>query len=114
VWVRDTFYFHVAPTSQTGRNLARNPAVVVHLPSGDDVVIIKGTVERVRNDILGPVLAAEVATASRKQYPEAFLCAETWHYQPHEGESFAVRPSIVYAWTNLAIDPTRWDWATGS
>lgn len=108
VWLHDTLYFHVAPSTRTGRNLAANPAVAIHLESGDDVVLIKGFVERVRNDTLGPALAAEIAAASRQKYPEVFIDAEPWHYQPHEGEAFAVRMTLAYAWTNLAVDPTRW------
>lgn len=33
--------------AEKGRNIARNPAILVHLESGDDVVILEGTAEQV-------------------------------------------------------------------
>jgi hypothetical protein len=47
VWLNDTFYFGTGTTSIKARNLAHNPAIVVHLESGDDVVILEGTAERI-------------------------------------------------------------------
>ena len=45
VWVDDTLYFSTGRTSRKARNLAANPAVVVHLESGDETVILEGAVE---------------------------------------------------------------------
>ena len=112
VWVEDTLYFHVAPTSRTGSNLAANPAVAIHLESGDDVVILKGYVELINNRLLGVERAARVAAASRQKYPEAFENAAPWEYDPDDGGAFAVRLTTVYAWTNLAVDPTRWEFTS--
>ncbi|HSN73709.1 MAG TPA: pyridoxamine 5'-phosphate oxidase family protein, partial [Anaerolineae bacterium] len=39
VWLDDVFYFGTVPGSVKARNLAANPALVVHLESGDEVVI---------------------------------------------------------------------------
>ncbi len=47
VWLADTFYFAVEPESQKSRNLRANPELVMHLESGDDVVILSGRAERV-------------------------------------------------------------------
>jgi len=47
VWVDGSLYFGTSSTSVKGRNLARSPRVVAHLESGDDVVILEGTVTRV-------------------------------------------------------------------
>ncbi len=46
VWLADTFYFAVDPESQKSRNLRANPELVMHLESGDDVVILSGRSER--------------------------------------------------------------------
>lgn len=46
LWHAGTFFFSTGADSRKGRNLAANPAVVVHLESGDDVVILEGRVER--------------------------------------------------------------------
>src|SRR5947209_8303850 len=47
LWMEEAFYFSTDPSSRKGRNLAARPDVVVHLESGDDVVIVEGTAERV-------------------------------------------------------------------
>src|SRR4051812_9693775 len=45
LWLDGRFYFSTDPASRKGRNLAANPALVVHLESGDDAVILEGTAE---------------------------------------------------------------------
>ena len=45
LWSERAFYFSTDPSSQKGRNLALNPAIVVHVESADEVVIIEGRAE---------------------------------------------------------------------
>lgn len=47
IWLDETFYFGTDRRSRKGRNLATNPGLVVHLESGDDVVILEGVAEEV-------------------------------------------------------------------
>lgn len=49
VWLDDAVVFSTDPKSRKAQNLAANPEVVVHLESGDDVVILEGAVEQVRD-----------------------------------------------------------------
>src|SRR5437660_10815397 len=42
-WLDDALYFGTSKTTRKARNLAHNPAVSVHLESGDDVIILEGT-----------------------------------------------------------------------
>jgi hypothetical protein len=42
LWHEDAFYFSSSPESRKARNLAANPAVTVHLESGDEVLIVEG------------------------------------------------------------------------
>jgi pyridoxine/pyridoxamine 5'-phosphate oxidase len=44
VWVDGAVYFGTNPNSRKGRNIARDPRIVVHLESGDEVVILHGEV----------------------------------------------------------------------
>lgn len=46
LWLADTVYFSTDPKSRKGRNVAANPAAVIHLESGDDTVIFEGEIER--------------------------------------------------------------------
>lgn len=45
--VDGTLYVEGGPGTRRGRNIAENPNVVVHLESGDDVVIVEGTAEQI-------------------------------------------------------------------
>ena len=58
LWTDGAFFFSTARGSRKGPNLAANPFAVVHLESGDEVVIFEGEVEEVtaRKDL--DVLAA--------------------------------------------------------
>ncbi|TMK28946.1 MAG: pyridoxamine 5'-phosphate oxidase [Actinobacteria bacterium] len=49
LWLDEALWFSTSPESQKGRNLARNPTVLVHLESGDDVVILEGEAEPSRD-----------------------------------------------------------------
>lgn len=45
VWVDNALYFGTAKSSVKGRNIQHRNQVVVHLESGDDTLIIEGTLE---------------------------------------------------------------------
>lgn len=52
-WVEDTLYFGGGPDTRRSRNLDANPNLVIHLESGDDVVIVEGSTKVVtRNGLL--------------------------------------------------------------
>lgn len=44
-WLDETFYFSTGRGSAKARNLAHRPELVVHLESGDEVVILEGSAE---------------------------------------------------------------------
>jgi len=52
VWLDETFWFATDRASQKGRNLTANPGLVLHLESGDDVVIVEGAAEEVSDTSL--------------------------------------------------------------
>lgn len=45
VWMDGALYFGVDAASRKGRHLIANPRVIVHLESGDEVVILEGRAE---------------------------------------------------------------------
>jgi PPOX class probable F420-dependent enzyme len=54
LWHEGAFYFSSAPDSRKAKNLAGNPAVTVHLESGDEVVVVEGTADYASDeDLLG-------------------------------------------------------------
>jgi PPOX class probable F420-dependent enzyme len=96
LWIDDAILFSTSPRSRKGRNLARDPRVVVHLESGDEVVIVEGEVERVR-------LSPAAADAYERKYA----------FRPDPGSPdglwYAVRPCVAYAWLerDYPRTPTR-------
>jgi PPOX class probable F420-dependent enzyme len=63
VWLDGALVFGTNPDSVKGRNIARDPRVVAHLESGDEVVILEGTItmlgDRKRLDELERVYGAK-------------------------------------------------------
>src|SRR3954447_25345384 len=45
IWLEGAIWFSTHPESLKGRNIARDPRIVVHLGSGDDVAIVEGVVQ---------------------------------------------------------------------
>jgi PPOX class probable F420-dependent enzyme len=86
VWLEDGLRFSTSAASRKGRNLARDPRVVVHLESGDEVVILEGEVEKTTLD-------DALADAYEAKY----------EYRPssgggEEGPWYVLRPRVAYAW----------------
>jgi PPOX class probable F420-dependent enzyme len=82
LWVDGAVVFSTSPDSRKGRNLDRDPRVVINLESGDDVVILEGEVEEtVLDDSLADLYEAK------------------YDYRPAgEGDWYSVRPRVAYAW----------------
>lgn len=100
VWVEGALYLDGIPTALWARNLARSPAVAVHLESGVDVVILDGTVEDVER-MADARLAARIVAAWDRKYGRL-------HPRPAEDGIFRVLPATVRAWSRFPHDATRW------
>ncbi len=105
-WVDMTFYTEGG--GRKVRNLRANPAVVVHLESGEDVVIVEGEateISRPDSAIFERIDAAYGAKYGDK--PSDNLPGPDDVPYP-EGGLFAVRPRIVFAWSRFPDDATRY------
>jgi len=90
-------YFGTNPESQKGRNLSRDPRVVVHLESGDEVVILYGVIAR--EDLPEPLVDAYDAK---------------YDYRPQHTQGwFVLRPQRAVAWVerDYPKTATRFDFA---
>ena len=100
VWHDEAFYFSTDPNSRKGRNLAANPELVVHLESGDEVVVFEGTAEEVTD----PAVFARFANAYQAKY----------QVRPEAGDAvqgfYRLRPKVVFAWReeDFTSSATRW------
>jgi nitroimidazol reductase NimA-like FMN-containing flavoprotein (pyridoxamine 5'-phosphate oxidase superfamily) len=101
-WLDGAFHFSTGNGTLKARNIARNPEVVIHLESGDDVVILEGMAERV--DLSDKVFARRVDALAKRKYkmPITGIPRSTM---------FRVRPRVALAWSekNFPKDATRWE-----
>lgn len=97
-------YFEGSPQTRRGRNIAANPAVVVHLESGSEVVIIEGEAHELVDpprSLTEPLAAAECEKYHSLGYEPA---PDTWD----EGGLYRVEMQRAFAWTKFPADTTRW------
>ena len=106
-WLDDVFYF--VGTGKKIRNLRANPQAVVHLESGDDVVLIEGRFEEIERpgQALLQLVDEEFIRKYKTYRPSEHLNDRTKSSFPPEG-LFAVYPQLVIAWSGMASDATRW------
>jgi flavin reductase (DIM6/NTAB) family NADH-FMN oxidoreductase RutF len=81
VWADGAVHFGTSPRSRKGRNIARDPRIVVHLESGDEVVILHGEVE-----------VAEVDDSILDAYEAKY------GHRPPGKSLFRLRPIRALAW----------------
>ncbi len=97
LWFDGVLWFSTDPTSQKGRNLARDPRSSFHLEHGDDVVILEGE-------------------ATRTEWSKAIVDAYEAKYGYRidtENENYALyvlHPRVANTWTEKAYpgSATRW------
>jgi hypothetical protein len=84
LWLDGAFVFGTNPLSPKARNIERDPRVVVHLESGDEVVMLHG-----RAEPLDAGLAPRVGEEYERKYAIALEPGEGW---------YALRPTYAHAW----------------
>jgi general stress protein 26 len=105
-WVDGRLYFDGAPQTRRGRNISQNPNVVVHLESGDQVVILEGRA-RILDGAPERALAEKVAEAYRAKYsdqgysptPEQWDGGGLFIFEPEKGMGWSEFPKNVTRWT---------------
>ena len=86
LWLAASVVFGTSRRSRKGQNLARDPRVVVHLESGDEVVTLEGTAEPISLD-------DRIADAYGAKYDYRPDPAD-----PDAGAWYRVRPASALAW----------------
>jgi len=100
-WLEGSLYFGTARSSRKARNLAKNPALSIHLESGDDVIILEG--QAVEVDLTDKPTLKKLDAASRAKYKMPIMMVP-------ESILYSVRPRMVLAWTekDFPTNATRW------
>jgi PPOX class probable F420-dependent enzyme len=111
VWgvvVDDCLYLYTERRSVKARNLARDPRAIVHLPDGEEVVIVHGRLE----DLGRPVGAGPVVEALAAKYDRP----EDRQYLPASDEDFdvlyALRPERALLWRLSDYEGSQERWST--
>jgi pyridoxamine 5'-phosphate oxidase-like protein len=109
VWgvvVGQTLYLYSERSTVKARNIAADPRVIVHLESGDDVLIVRGTAE----DLGRPAGLPEVVSALAAKY----TAPGDGQYLPHADPAFdvlyAIRPRSAMAWRLADYDGSQRRW----
>jgi general stress protein 26 len=97
VWLDGAFYFSTDPASRKGKNLKANPAISVHVESGDEPVIVEGRVEVVQVDKKLDAAYAAKYKMRLSGFPGAMVI-------------FRLRPKTVLAWRekDFGTSATKW------
>lgn len=105
VWVKGALYFGTGRSSVKGRNLAHSPHLVVHLESGDDVVILEGEIREVRDQVTFAALDMAYQAKYGMGIGEAGDEGAVW---------YVVRPRKAHAWleNDFPNTATRWQFRT--
>ncbi len=95
LWRDGSFVFSCSPTSRKARRLAEDPRIVVHLESGEEVVIVEGVADQVEP---APDLLADYAA----KYAPVEAIVGNW---------YVVRPRRAFAWQESTFpkSPTRFE-----
>ena len=109
VWLDDKFAFSTSPDSRKARNLRANPSVIVHLESGNAVVVIEGRATEVRDR--AELLA--FLDAYNPKYHGEFTADQM------AGGVFHVHPETAFAWLGgegeaFGGTATRWKFESRS
>jgi hypothetical protein len=105
VWLDGQLFFEGSPATRRARNLAVNPALVVHLESGDEVVILEGAAYPASPP--PRPLAERLAAAFAAKY----AASHGYRPQPDQwdaGGLWALRPRVAYGWSAFPQTVTRW------
>ena len=97
VWVNDTFFCGGGEQTRWQRNLMKNPRAVIHLESGDSVVILEGWMEKHTEENTDAALLAVIDDAYEAKYD-----------MRHGTPVWELHIERAFAWTNFVEDPTRW------
>lgn len=110
VWLDGALYFSTPPHSQKGRNLARNPEVVVHLESADEVTMFEG-VASIEDDPVRVKLVDQAFAAKYVVVPSG----DPYHLDMDQGcQVYRVLPRIAHSWVDIAGGESKSRWVFDS
>jgi len=105
----DVLYLYTERRTVKARNIAANPRVVVHLESGEDVLIVQGLAE----DIGAPPAVPHVVAALSAKYTRPADRPYLPDADPAFDVVYAIRPAAALAWELPDYERTQRRWRPG-
>jgi hypothetical protein len=102
VWLDDTWYYSGAAKTVHNRNVAKNPAAVMHVGDGIRAIIVEGEVSKA-----SPTLDVAQHLSDVNNVKYAHYGVDTTAETYMSGDYLALRARRVLAWTFLPEDATR-------
>jgi hypothetical protein len=100
LWLDDAVWVATSRELQKARNLAQNRALVVHLESGDETVILEGDAEEARG------------REALERLVEPYAAKYDHRMDPGDEEAawFVLRPRVAHTWRerDFPRSATRW------
>lgn len=102
----ETLYLYSERSTVKARNIAADPRVVVHLESGEDVMIVRGAAEDLGAPSLVPSVVAALAAKYTSPQDQQYLPGA----DPDFDVVYAIRPQSAMAWRldDYAGSQRRW------
>jgi PPOX class probable F420-dependent enzyme len=100
-WLDDRLWFSCGRETVKARNLARNPRVLAHLESGDEVVVVRGTTRLVTADEEPRIIAAMRGKYGDEATPNSFADLA--------GQGICIEPRSILSWSEFPTDATHWE-----
>jgi Pyridoxamine 5'-phosphate oxidase len=100
----DLFLETGSPQTVKNRNLRANRNVIVHLDGINDVIIVRGTAEKIPAD---PAFRRRLAAAMKAKYAGDYGDYEPEPDRWDQGSAWRITPESVLAWRDMP-SATRW------
>jgi hypothetical protein len=113
VWNDGALFFSSSTASVKGRNLAANPAISVHLESGDECVVLEGTVATPSASALARADDAYAAKYINPETHTGFRMSEGASEGAPPNGVYMLRPAVALGWTEQDYPRTATRWRFG-
>ena len=105
----DVFYIFSERSTVKARNIAADPRVIVHLESGEEVLIVRG----VADDVGGPQGLPSVLAAFAAKYSGRDDRQYLPGVDPAVDVIYAIRPQAVMTWRLADYEESQQRWSAG-
>jgi hypothetical protein len=110
VWgavVGPSLFVYTERRTRKARNIAANPAITLHLESGDDVLIVQGSAQ----DLGEPSCRPDVLAAFEHKYTQPGDARYLPSADPSFDVLYVIRPQRAVAWRLSEFDSSQQRWS---